>query len=85
MSKCRLGTGKCVTVASEKAGVEEMEEEGRGSEGRQMEPATVQVVMLGRCRGSKSDSAPLRSLGSVLIVAAIEEHALLECTPEDDE
>lgn len=76
-----------MTVASEKAGVEEMEEEeeGRGSEGRQMEPAPVQVIMLGRCRGSKSDSAPLRSLGSVLIVAAIEEHALLECTPEDDE
>ena len=43
------------------------------------------VPVLVRCTGSRSDSAPLRSLGSVLMVAAIDEHALLECTPDDED
>ena len=84
LSKCTVVGGKC--ARSRWATDGPMEESERASEmGSHMVPVPELNLMLVRCTGSRSDSAPLRSLGSVLIVAAIDEHALLECTPDEEE
>ena len=82
LSKCTVVEGKCVRSRWATNGPTEGSESA-SEVGSHMMP--VLNLVLVRCRGSRSDSAPLRSLGSVLIAAAIDEHALLECTPDDDE
>ena len=88
LSKCTVVEGKCVRSRWATNGPTEGSERVSEVGSHMMSVPVLNLVlalMLVRCTGSRSDSAPLRSLGSVLIAAAIDEHALLECTPDDDE